>query len=172
MLDPATGDVILATTGIRLGRAMTRTAFLASPIGAHATPGTINPPWASYGTVLSAGEVSPFPADVSVQFQDEALVWVTIMNLSEEFGTNWDDWSREKEDARRRAHTEWLRSSGLPPGNYRFGEVWSDYSEKDALSKIVIQYSGGAGGTWRERFRAWASRAGWATRGSGPSAAT
>lgn len=158
MLDPAAGDVILATTGIRLGPAMTRTAFLASPIGVHATAGTINPPWSNYGTVLEAGEVGSFPADITVQFEYEALAWVTIMNLSKEFGTNWEDWSREKEDARRRAHTEWLRSSGLPPGKYKFGEVWSDYSEKDALSKIVIRYSKGVGGTWRERLRAWTLR--------------
>ena len=164
MLDPSAGEVILATTGVRLGPAMTRTEFLASPIGAQAAPGTINPPWASYGTVLGAGEVGPFPADVTVQFQDEALVWVTIINLSEEFGTDWDNWSREKEDARRLAHTEWLRSSGLPPGQYPFGEVWSDYSEKDALSKMVIQYTGAAGRPWREGLLAWAGRAGWGRR--------
>ena len=160
MLDPATGDVILATTGLRLGRGMTRTEFLASPIGAQATPGTINPPWANYGAVFAAGEVGPFPADLTVQFQDEALAWLTIMNLSAEFGSSWDDWSREKEDARRRAHTEWLRQSALPPGRYSFGEVWSDYSEKDALSQIVIRYAGGAPETWRERLGAWSSRAG------------
>ena len=143
MLDPATAEVILATSGVRLGRRMTRTELLASAIGPHATPGTINPPWANYGVVFAAGEVGPFPADVTVQFRDQALEWVTIMNLSEEFGTNWDDWSREKEESRRRAHDAWLRASGLPPGRYPFAEVWSDYSEKDALSKIVIQYASG-----------------------------
>ena len=159
MLDPVSGEVILTTTGVRLGPRTTRDAFLASAIGQHATPGTINPPWANYGAFLAAGEIGPFPADVSLQFRDEALVWVTIMNLSEEFGTSWDDWSREKEEARRRAHNEWLRTSGLPPGRYPFAEVWSDYSEKDALSKIVIQYSRATSRTWHERIRAWSSRA-------------
>jgi hypothetical protein len=149
VLDPATGEVTLTTTGVRLGREMTRTAFLASAIGAQATPGTINPPWANYGAIFAAGEVGPFPADVTVQFHDGALAWVTIMNLSEEFGTGWNDWTREKEEAPRHAHNEWLLASGLPPGKYSFGEVWSDYSEKDALSQIVILYSGRAHEAWR-----------------------
>lgn len=153
MLDATTGEVILATTGVRFGPRMTRTAFLASAVGQHATPGTINPPWANYGTVFAVGEVGPFPADVTFQFRDEALGWVTIMNLSEEFGTNWDDWSREKEEFRRLAHNDWLRASGLRPGKHRFGEVWSDYSEKDALSQIVIQYTVGAHST---NLGAWA----------------
>ena len=146
MLDASTGEIILATTGVRFGPRMTRTAFLDSAIGPHATPGTINVPWANYGAVFATGEIGPFPADVTFQFRDDMLVWVTIMNLSEEFGTNWDDWSREKEDSRRRAHNDWLRGSKLPPGKYSFGEVWSDYSEKDALSKIVIQYKPAGGG--------------------------
>lgn len=144
MLDPASGEVVLATTGVRFGPRMTRTAFLASAPALQVAPGTINPPWANYGALFAAGEVGPFPADVTFQFRDEELAWVTIMNLSPEFGTTWDDWSREKEAARQRAHTKWLVASGLPPGKYPFGEVWSDYSDKDALSKIVIRYPGGA----------------------------
>ena len=144
MLDPTTGEVILATTGVRLGPGISRTAFLATAVGQHASPGTINPPWANYGSLVAPGEVGPFPADLGVQFKEEALLWVSIMNISPGFGTGWDDWSREKEDARRRAHNAWLRASGLRSGRYPFGEVWSDYSDKDALSKIVIQYASGA----------------------------
>ena len=144
MLDPTTGEVTLTTTKVCLGPRVTLTEFLVSAVGQHASPGTINPPWANYGCSFAVGEVGPFPADLGVQFKGEALLWLTIMNLSPEFGTSWDDWSREKEDARRRTHDAWLRASGLPPGRYRFAEVWSDYSEKDALSKIVIRYATGA----------------------------
>ncbi len=144
MLNPTTGEVILATTKLCLGPHLTRTEFLVSAVGQHASPGTINPPWANYGSAFAVDEVGPFPADLTVQFKDEALLWLTIMNLSPEFGTSWEDWSREKEDARRRAHDAWLRASDLPPGRYRFAEVWSDYSDKDALSKIVIRYATGA----------------------------
>ena len=140
VLDAASGEVMLATTRVRLGPGLTRTAFLASALGRHASPGTSNPPWSSFGASVAEGEVGPFPADLTVQFEEEALLWITIMNVSPEFGTGWDDWSREKEDARRRAHDDWLRASGLPPGRYRFAEVWSDYSDKDALSRIVIRY--------------------------------
>ena len=164
MLDPATGEVVLATTSLRLGPRLTRAAFLASATGSQATPGTSNPPWRQYGTVFASGEVGPFPADVTLQFQDDVLEWVTIMNLGAAFGTSWDDWSREREDLRRRAHDDWLRDSGLPPGKYPFGEVWSDYSEKDALSRIVIRYAGGTRSAWRERLRAWSRRAGWGRR--------
>lgn len=140
MLDPATGEIVLASSGMRLGPRTARDEFLASRVGQLATPGTINPPWSSYSIGLATGELAPFPAGVTLQFEGDALLWISIMDTSPEFGEGWADWSREKETARQAAHDRWLRASGVPAGDYSFANVWSDYSDKDALSMIVIRY--------------------------------
>ena len=140
MLDPATGEIVLASSGMRLGPRLTRREFLGSRVGQLAKPGTINLPWSNYSIGLAPDEVAPFPADVTVQFKDDALLWISIMDISPEFGEGWSDWSREKEAARQAAHDRWLQSSGVPAGDYAFAKVWSDYSDKDALSMIVIRY--------------------------------
>jgi hypothetical protein len=139
MLDPKTGEVVLSS-GFRLGKDLTRAAFLSSPLGSQATPGVINDPWANYFLSFRPGEVGPFPAEVTLQFKEEALVWISIMNTSPAFGEGWGDWSRENESARQAAHDEWLASSDMSPGIHPFGRVWSVYSDKDALSMITIRY--------------------------------
>jgi hypothetical protein len=139
MLDPKTGEVVLSS-GFRLGQGVTRTALLRSSLASRATPGTINEPWANYFQSMPPGEVGPFPAEVTLQFKEEALLWISIMNTSPEFGEGWGDWSREKESARQEAHDRWLASSDMSPGIYSFGRVWSVYSDKDALSMITIRY--------------------------------
>lgn len=140
MLEPETGALILATSGVRFDSRLTKSAFLRLPIAAHAAPGTINDPWANYTLVLAPYEVGPFPADLTLQFHGERLVWLVLLNTSTRFGEGWEDWSEAKEMEREAAHRAWLVASGLPPRRYRFGEVWSGYSSKDALSQIVIRY--------------------------------
>lgn len=140
MLDAATGELVLPTTGVRLGPAWTRTLFLKSRLGAAAMPGTINWPWSRYALEFPPGEVGPFAAVVTLQFRKEALVWLEVMDVSPEFGTSWDDWSEEKEHARRAAHDRWLEASGAPAGQYTWARVWSNYDSKGGLSSITICY--------------------------------
>jgi len=140
MLDSATGELVLPSTGVRLGPDTTRAAFLDSWLGLRAGVGTINEPWANYGLELAPGEVGPFPASVTLQFHGQRLVWISLMDLSPEFGTGWSDWSAEKERARLAAHDRWLAASGLPAGRYPWGRVWSVYEDKSALSAVTLQY--------------------------------
>lgn len=151
MLDPATGELILASSGVRLGPALTRTRFLESPLGRQAATSLINEPWARYALELAPGDIGPFPATVQVQFNGETLAWITVLDGSPEFGESWDDWSRENEMARRAAHDRWLTSCGAPPGRYPWALVWSDFDDKSGFSSVVIRYDAAGKGRWWNR---------------------
>jgi hypothetical protein len=140
MLDPKSGELVLASSGVRLGPAWSRTRFLESEIGRQATTSLVNEPWARYALELPTGEIGPFPATVQLQFNGEKLYWLTVMDGSPEFGESWDDWSRENEQARRAAHDRWLESCGAPPRRYPWALVWSDFDDKAGFSSIVIRY--------------------------------
>ena len=146
MLDPATGELVLRAPGVRLGPAWTRARFLESPLGARAEAGTVNAPWARYHLACDAGDVGPFPAQVTVQFRGEALVGLEVMNVSPEFGTSRADHSEALEHARRAAHDRWLADCGAPAGQHPWAWVWSGYDSKTGFSLVVVQYEHGSGG--------------------------
>ena len=50
MVDPATGELVLAASGVRLGPAWSRARFLASALGSSAELVKANEPWARYWT--------------------------------------------------------------------------------------------------------------------------
>jgi hypothetical protein len=151
MLDPATGEVVLASSGARLGPTSTRTRFLESALGEQATISLVNEPWARYALELPPGEIGPFPATVQLQFNGEALYWITVMDGSPEFGESWDDWSRENELARRAAHDRWRASCGAPAGRHEWGLVWSDFDDKSGFSSVVIRYDEAGTRRWWKR---------------------
>jgi hypothetical protein len=140
VLDPASGELVLPSAGVRLGPTWTRTRFLASELGARAMPLVTNEPWASYRLALTPGEVGPFPASVALFFHGESLRWISIMDLSPAFGTSWSDLSEEKELLRKSAHDHWLAASGAPPGQHPWARVWSEYEPRSGYSSIAIRY--------------------------------
>lgn len=140
VLDSATGELVLPSADTRLGPTTTRTRFLDSWLGVQATAGVINEPWANYTLELPPGEVGPFPATVTLQFHGDRLAWISVMNVSPEFGTGWHDWSAAKEQARLAAHDRWLADIGVPAGDYWWGRVWSIYEDRTALSAVTLRY--------------------------------
>jgi hypothetical protein len=140
MIDTATGELLLSSSGARIGPRLTRAEFFAAPWAAAATQDVVNEPWARYNLLVGAGEVGPFPAAITFQFHGDALFFIEIVDASPEFGLSWESWSEEKEGARRAAHDRWLASSGTKPGKFPWGELASVHDDRQSLSTIFLDY--------------------------------
>ncbi|TAK90528.1 MAG: hypothetical protein EPO06_07875 [Burkholderiaceae bacterium] len=133
--DPTTGNFTL-DGGETLGSHVTRSDFLSTPIGVMSKVLVKNEPWCSFSIPISDKSIS-----LSVFFNGETLDAIHITVLGTAFGTSWNDWSEEKERARKIANDQWLISKGLTPGErYLWGFVWSGTDPKGGLSCAVVRY--------------------------------
>ena len=133
--DPKTGELVL-TSGLVLSPQLTYSAFIASVNGAQATVVVNNDPWRSLRF-----EETDESLIVIVFFKGEILESVELSITGPEFGTQWQDWSEEKELDRKKANDQWLKNNRLVPNtSYAWGEIWSDYDPRSGSSSIVIRY--------------------------------
>jgi hypothetical protein len=102
-IDPSSGTITLDDSPIRLGRWMTLTKFGASPLFEGARKlgfdGTL---------VLPDHTVGGTVFRITLHFDDTVLIGVDLMISDKRFGTSWEEFSWEKEMARKAAHEEWL----------------------------------------------------------------
>jgi hypothetical protein len=140
MIDTTTGELLVSSSGARIGPRLMRAEFFAAPWAAAARQDVVNEPWARYNLRVVAGEIGPFPAAITLQFHGQALLFIHIVDASPEFGLSWESWSEEKERARRTAHDRWLTSSGIKPGKYPWGELASVHDDRESLSSIFLDY--------------------------------
>lgn len=141
MIDPQTGAVQFDQPAVAITRDLTQEQFLAGPLGAIASPLNQNAPWArfAYKGVTSGGET--WAGDLC--FQGDRLYSVSLAVNRREFGSSWDDWSEQKELARKAFHDEWLTTFfGRPAEEYRFawGTVSSTYDAKGGGSALHVVY--------------------------------
>jgi hypothetical protein len=57
------------------------------------------------------------------------------------FGTNWNDWSVEKETARMEWLKQFLARAGTPVGTYSWGKVSADLGGRDGIAHAFISYA-------------------------------
>lgn len=134
-VDPETG-VFYFPSGESLGPSTTRNAFLATALGRGSTVLTENEPWCSFRFDVEDDNLS-----LATYFHGDVLDAIHLMAVGAEYGLSWDDWSEEKERARKRANDRWLGDTGLTPGKrYAWGSVWSDYDPKGGFSSAVVRY--------------------------------
>jgi hypothetical protein len=138
VIDPATGTLYFQRVETRLSPALTRAAFLASPLGAHARVWAQNEPHCSYRAEVTIG-AERFA--VIPQFSGQTLQGVTLALTGGRWGTSWADWSEESEGERQCAHDAWLREQlGPSPYTYAWGAIESFYDPRSGSSAIMIQY--------------------------------
>ncbi len=139
-IDAATGTLYFERVETRVSPALTRAAFLDSPLGAQARVWVRNEPHCSYRVEVQLG-AEPFV--VVLQFLGQALRSVSLAMLRGRWGsTSWDDWSEAVERERQDAHDAWLREQlGSPPYTYAWGEIESSYDPRSGASAIVIRYA-------------------------------
>ena len=139
MIDPVTGTISFEAPALAIAPNLTRTQFLATPIGAQAEKFTDNEPWCSWK--LRQTMRSRIDFIVVLWFHHEKLTRVSLSHSSPSDGRSWADWSMEKETQRERKHEECLASWILDKRReFSWGKVWSGYDDRTAGSSIEIIY--------------------------------
>ncbi|WP_146168182.1 hypothetical protein [Pseudomonas mangrovi] len=65
---------------------------------------------------------------------------VAIVN-PELYGSNWNDFSEEKEKLRAKDTEKWLMNIGYKTGKYSWGEIWAGFDSKGGFGHAVVRYS-------------------------------
>jgi hypothetical protein len=89
------------------------------------------PVFASLGTLLG----------VSLGFNRGVLETISLADCSSEFGTSWEEWSKEKQSARAASISAWLTRHGYPPGSYSWGDVWVGYDAKSGSGSARVRFA-------------------------------
>ena len=146
-LNPATGALKLDDYGTALAPALTRKAFLASPLGKAMRDLIVNEPWHSWQ--LADCRINGRTFLLGVFYEGERLDMIQLFLQDSRYGTSWEDFSPEKEKARHAAHWRWLRSqlgsagARSSSGNERrfaWGSVGAYYDPRNEESSIVVSY--------------------------------
>ena len=139
MIDKTTGTIRAPKWDELLSAETTRSDFLASSLAEGAKVHVENEPWCSWN--LKAVEIDDQKWLFTVFFHGQRITTVDIMACSPEFGTSWNDWSEEKEIARKACHDDILKKLlGDPPYEYDWGTVFSGYDAKGGFSSIAVGY--------------------------------
>lgn len=140
MIDAKDGSITITAPRATLRAAMTRAEFLSGPLAAIAKPLNQNAPWSRYSCqpVVIGGE----KVAANICFKDDRLHSVGLAVIRPEFGLSWDDWSEEREQARREFHDGWLKTMlGAAPYSFAWGTVLSSFDSRSGGSDIHIAYS-------------------------------
>jgi hypothetical protein len=148
LIDHQTGALTLPTGTI--GQDVTRTVFLASPVGAHSRCDDMHNGWMHFYPGVQTLDELVF--GVRVVFEGERLDSYSLWLDDPRYGTSWDDYSEEKQLAMRDAHDRWLVAQ-LGPGeripsprgpelHYAFpwGEVWSTFDAKGGSTSTIVRF--------------------------------
>lgn len=144
MIDLATGTLNFAEPPLTVGSQFRLSEFLASEPGKRAASLVDNDPWRSWRLVetYAAG----IPLAVALYFRGEELVMIDLAHVDARFGTSWDDWSEEKELARKASHDAWLAEHVGERRMFPWGEISSHYDAKGGGSHLSIRYA-----AWHKR---------------------
>ncbi len=111
-----------------------RSAFLKTPIGSAAKQMLANANVVNF-------DISPEPGLTgTVTFKNDRLRRVCLLMRipTDDSG----EWTEELELGRKLKHDEWLRSQlGVPPYEYPWGSVASEYDPRGCVSDIIVSYS-------------------------------
>jgi hypothetical protein len=112
---------------------ISKTSFLASPLGRDAGPVVENAPFATY-------RIAPEPGiGATLLFKDEHLEYLAWGFALP--GETASDWSEESEMRRKQLHEEWLfKELGRPPYRFDWGSIVSEYDAKGVSSAIILTY--------------------------------
>jgi hypothetical protein len=138
MIDAATGELALAS-GDRTGPSLTLQAFRASPLAANAQASPGGGAWMQYhlGRQVIAGAIF----SLVLYFDGSRLAMVRMSLVEPDESPSWDDWSDQKELARKAKHDAWLTTQlGPPPWVYPWGRIESNYDPRSGASLVVVVY--------------------------------
>src|SRR5258708_34639045 len=103
-----TGVITLPEIGASIASGLSRSQFLEAPEFSGASVFVENEPWCSFR--LPAIRQTYTDLTLIVQFHAEELVSLELCHGAACFGTSWENWSEERELARKAFHARWLTS--------------------------------------------------------------
>ncbi|QIF03325.1 hypothetical protein [Roseimicrobium sp. ORNL1] len=142
MIDPKSGQVLLPYEGLRIDPSLTRGEYLASAQATQGEEVVKNGPYCSFR--LPPVALGDHTFGCILGFYGRTLDRVSIGCADAVYGTSWDDWTLDREMAKKKIHDALLRKAlGLfwRRWTYKWGRVWSGYDPKGAHSSIIVTYS-------------------------------
>lgn len=73
-------------------------------------------------------------------FENGVLREVEVFDSDPNLGTNWNEWSREKEEARAMNAAHWLMGLGFALGDHDWGTIWCGYDDRSGCGMAVVRY--------------------------------
>jgi hypothetical protein len=113
---------------------MDRQVFLQSNLSRSSKEVVANGPWITYNFRPEPGVAC------DAVFKENRLqqIFLLMRIPTDDSG----EWTEELELGRKRKHDEWLRSQlGMPPYEYPWGTVASEYDPRGCVSDIIVSYS-------------------------------
>ena len=77
---------------------------------------------------------------VSVSYVESGRGYLSLSADHAQFGTSWDEWTKQKERARVTWLVGFLKSCGAPVGVYPWGKVEAIYDAKGGQGLAIISY--------------------------------
>ncbi len=134
-----TGGVTFDELGVCVESSLTRSKFLAAPVFLNAEVVVKNEPFCSFS--IPRVPQADTELCVTFQFQGERLAHMVLCHSASRFGTSWDNWSEQRELARKAFHDNWLvHKVQVVPGSYLWGSVCSAFDQKTGGASILITY--------------------------------
>lgn len=117
----------------------TKTQFLMSPLFDMGGWTNERDGWYAAGSIRLNLSGEEFGA--SVLFRHEQVHSIGLWIEDPQYGTSWNDYTEEKELARKARHETWLNAN-VPDWRqeFRWGAIWSGFDTKGGFSSILIQY--------------------------------
>jgi hypothetical protein len=76
-----------------------------------------------------------------LHFKEEFINFVTLGMTDHGEIPSWDNWTIEKQMEKKRKHDAWLINEiGLPPYEYYWGGISSNYDPRSGSSTITVRY--------------------------------
>ena len=148
VIDPDTGSLVLP--GGRIDRDISPLALLASPLGADARREDLPAGWTH--VYFGSGDPDGNAFGVALHFDGDRLYGYSVSLADPRYGTSWDDYTEEKQFAKRNAHDAWLIASlgeGTREPSPRgpelryalpWGDVWSTFDARGGSTSIGVRF--------------------------------
>lgn len=130
---------LLYPTGLRLTHALGEQELLTVMPDVAATRRDMQTGWVWYSLPqVTDGDVL---LSISLAFFGGRLASMAISDANPRFGTDWGNWSEDKERLRARSIADWFVRRGTPPARYDWGEVWAAYDPKGGVGAGGVRYA-------------------------------
>ncbi len=126
-------------SGVFVSRRLSEQELVASLPSVSATRRDMKTGWVWYS-------LPPFPDDgvqlsLALGFDLGALRLLQISDSNPDFGTDWGNWSEEKELARVASVAKWLSRHGWPSGRYPWGGVSAEFDPRSGSGLGGVRFA-------------------------------